>query len=160
MESFRKLSNFSFSVDKNLETKIISIIAFFLTLFKGYKCNRLYEITPKKQFLWEPAKTNFKSFEFHKTGLKIKKSSGHLLVTNWRNLVARCKFLVVSLHNVYDAAHSMVQSIRFDCLKISRTEVIINLEVNWLCVCNLAHFLWQKQIKLSIKCLFNFNLLL
>ena len=25
------------------------------------------------QFLWEPAKTNFKSFEFHKTGLKIKK---------------------------------------------------------------------------------------
>ena len=79
--------------------------------------HKLCEITPKKQFLWEPGQTNFKSFKFHKTGLKIKKSSGRLLVTNWRNIVIRCKFLVVSLYNVNDAAHNMVQSIRFDCLK-------------------------------------------
>ena len=116
-------------------------------------------MTPKKQFLWEPGKTNFKSFKFLKTGLRIKKSSGRLLVTNWRNIVARCKFVVVSLYNVNYAAHSMVQSIRFHCLKISRTEVSINLEVNWICVCNLAHFLWRKQNKVrwTKKCLLNFN---
>ena len=28
-----------------------------------------------------------------------------------------------------------------DCLKMSGTEVGINLEVNWLCLCDLAHFL-------------------
>ena len=40
-------------------------------------------------------------------GSKLKKSSGHLLATNWRNIVARCKFLVASLYiNVNDAAHS------------------------------------------------------
>ena len=37
-------------------------------------------------------------------GLKLKKSLGQLLATNWRNIVARCKFLVASLHNVNDAA--------------------------------------------------------
>ena len=68
-------------------------------------------------------------------------------MTNWRNIVTRCKFLVVSLYNVNDAAHNMGQSIRFDCLKISRTEVSINLEVNWLSVCDLAHFFWRKQSK-------------
>ena len=40
-------------------------------------------------------------------GLEIEKSSGHLLVTNWRNIVARCKFLVVSLYNINDAAYSV-----------------------------------------------------
>ena len=39
-------------------------IAFFFTLFEGYKCNMLYEITPKKKFLLEAEKTNFKSFKF------------------------------------------------------------------------------------------------
>ena len=43
-----------------------------------------------------------------KQGLKLKKSLGHLLVTNWRNIVARCKFLVTSLYNVNDTALSMV----------------------------------------------------
>ena len=34
------------------------------------------------------------------TGLEIKKKSlGRLLASNWRNLVARCKFLVASLYN-------------------------------------------------------------
>ena len=41
------------------------------------------------------------------SGLEIEKSSGHLLVTNWRNIVARCKFLVVSLYNINDAAYSV-----------------------------------------------------
>ena len=41
----------------------------------------------------------------------------------------------------YQKPYSMVKSIRSDCLKISRTEVVINLEVNWLCLCDLAQFL-------------------
>ena len=32
-------------------------------------------------------------------GSKLKKSLGRLLATNWRNLVARCKFLVASLYD-------------------------------------------------------------
>ena len=39
-------------------------------------------------------------------GSKLKKSSGRLLATNWRNIVASCKFLVASLYNVNDVAHS------------------------------------------------------
>ena len=39
-------------------------------------------------------------------GSKLKKSLRRLLATNWRNIVARCKFLVASLYNVNDAAHS------------------------------------------------------
>ena len=39
-------------------------------------------------------------------GLEIKKSSGRLLTINWRNIVAKCKLLVVSLYNVNGAAHS------------------------------------------------------
>ena len=30
-------------------------------------------------------------------------------MTNWRNIVARCRFLVASLNNLNDAAHSMAQ---------------------------------------------------
>ena len=41
-------------------------------------------------------------------GLEIKKKSPRrLLATNWRNIVARCKFLVASLYNVNEAAHSI-----------------------------------------------------
>ena len=47
----------------------------------------------------------------------------------------------------------MVQSIRFDCLKISQTEVSINLEVNWLSVCDLAHFFMTKAKQGEMKCL-------
>ena len=32
----------------------------------AYTCHKLYEITPKKRFLLEPEKTNFKSLKFHK----------------------------------------------------------------------------------------------
>ena len=39
-------------------------------------------------------------------GSKLEKSSGRLLATNWRNIVASCKFLVASLYNVNDATHS------------------------------------------------------
>ena len=68
-------------------------------------------------------------------GSKLRKSSDHHLATNWRNIVARCKFLVAILYNVNDTAYSRVRSIRFDCLKISRTEVGMNImEVNWLCL--------------------------
>ena len=57
-------------------------------------------------------------------------------------MVARCRFLVTGLNNFNDACHSMALSVRFDCLKISQTEVGINLEVNWLCLCDLANLLW------------------
>ena len=54
------------------------------------------------------------------TGLELQKSSGCLLAT-------RCRFVVTSWNNLNDSAHSMAWSIRFDCLKISETEVGINL---------------------------------
>ena len=38
-------------------------IAFFFTLFKGYQCNKSYEINPTKRFSLEPEKTNFKRNE-------------------------------------------------------------------------------------------------
>ena len=50
----------------------------------------------------------------------------------------------------------MAQSITFDCLKISRTEVGINLEVNWLCLCDLAHFFMTKAKQDKMKCLLKF----
>ena len=86
------------------------------------------------------------------------------MATNWTNIVARCKFLVASLYNVNDAAHSMARSIRFDCLKISQTEVGINLEVhaNWLCLCDLAHFYDKSKARKDemfvLTLLFNLNL--
>ena len=40
-------------------------------------------------------------------GLKLKKSSGRLLANNWRNVVARCKFLVTSFYNVNDTAQGL-----------------------------------------------------
>ena len=40
-------------------------------------------------------------------GSKLKKSLSRLLATNWRIIVGRCKFLVASLYNVNDAAHSI-----------------------------------------------------
>ena len=52
--------------DFNLHWTKTKHIAFFFTLFEGYKCDKFYEITPKKRFLWEAKKTNFKCFKFHK----------------------------------------------------------------------------------------------
>ena len=65
-ESIRKLSNFYFQWTKTLYQNKFKQIAFFFPVFEGYKCNKLYEITPKTRFLCEPNKTNFKSFKFHK----------------------------------------------------------------------------------------------
>ena len=42
-------------------------------------------------------------------------------------------------------------------LKISWIEVGINLEVNWLCLCDLAHFLWWKQSRIRWNVCFNFT---
>ena len=53
----------------------------------------------------------------------------------------------------------MTQPIRFDCLKILRTEPGINLEVTWLCLCNLAN-LWWKQSKIGWNVCFNFTYLI
>ena len=54
MKSFRNLSNFNFQRTKTLYQNNFKHIAFYCTLFKGYKFNKLYEITPKKRFLFEP----------------------------------------------------------------------------------------------------------
>ena len=62
-ESVWKLSNFIFHETKTLYQNILSYtVAFFVTLFKGYKCNKLHEITPKKRLLWEPEKTTFEIY--------------------------------------------------------------------------------------------------
>ena len=46
-----------FSGQKPLYQNNFKHIAFFFTLFKGYKCNKLYEITPKKRnSCWNPRK--------------------------------------------------------------------------------------------------------
>ena len=45
-------------------------------------------------------------------------------------------------------------------LKISWIEVGINLEVNWLCLCDLAHFLWWKQSRIGWNVCFNFTVLI
>ena len=42
-----------------------------------------------------------------KQGLKLTKFSGRLFATTWRNIVARCKFLVASLYSVNDAAQDL-----------------------------------------------------
>ena len=65
-DSIRKLSHFNFQCEtKTLYQNNFKHIAFFFTLFECLKCNKSYEITLKKKFLWEPEKTNFKSFKFH-----------------------------------------------------------------------------------------------
>ena len=54
-------------------------------------------------------------------GSKLKKSPSRLLATNWRNIVSRCKFLVASLYNVNDAAHSI--SLASDIILAWRSEI-------------------------------------
>ena len=49
-ESLKKLSNFNFQWTKALYQKNLNHIAFFFTLFEGYKCKKVYEINPKKKF--------------------------------------------------------------------------------------------------------------
>ena len=73
------------------------------------------------------------------------------MATNWRNVVAGCQFLDASLYNVDDTTHGMVISIRFHCLQ---KEVSINLEVNWLCLCDFLTFFMTKAKQDKIKCLF------
>ena len=46
-----------------MEKTVYQRIAFFFTLFKGYQCNKSYEINPTKRFSLEPEKTNFKRNE-------------------------------------------------------------------------------------------------
>ena len=45
-KSIMKLSNFKLQWTKTLCENHFKHIAFFFTLFKGHKCNNLYEITP------------------------------------------------------------------------------------------------------------------
>ena len=66
MKSITKLSNFYFQWTKTLYQNNFKHIVFFFTLFKGHKCNKLYEITPKERFLLEAVKIYFNSVNFHK----------------------------------------------------------------------------------------------
>ena len=72
MKCLRKLSNFNFQRTKTSYQNNFRHIPFFFTLFKGYKCNKFYEITPEKSFLLDPEKTNFKSLKFCMTILPVK----------------------------------------------------------------------------------------
>ena len=65
-----------FSGTKTLHQSNFNPIVLFLTLIEGYKCNKLYEVTPKKRFLLEPIsyeKTIFKSLKFHKMKFYLKR---------------------------------------------------------------------------------------
>ena len=44
-------------------------------------------------------------------GSKLKKLLGRLLATNWRNIVARCKFSVASLYNQNNFQVPLVESV-------------------------------------------------
>ena len=88
-------------------------------------------------------------------GSKLKKSSGRLLATNWRNIVARCKFLVASLYNVNDAAHS--QGFRYFVLlqsrKFTKTRKIPqNSEeiVSTTCLYNIFLSYWGYLVALNL----------
>ena len=71
-----------------------------------------------------------------------KKTSGRLLVTNWKNIVARCRFLVPSLNNLNDTAHSMARSIRFDCLIVCSSPEVNNVKL-------FSNFAFVSQVFLS-----------
>ena len=47
------------------------MIAFFFRLFEGYKCNRMYEITPNEKILMGPEKTNFSDHELQLTNWNL-----------------------------------------------------------------------------------------
>ena len=60
----------------------------------------------------------------------------HVILLVWTGLEIK-KILRLSFGDQLEKySHSMVRSIRFDCLIISETEVGINLEVNWFCLCD------------------------
>ena len=44
-------------------------------------------------------------------GSKLKKSLGRLLATNWRNIVAKCKFSVANFYNQNNVQVPLVESV-------------------------------------------------
>ena len=77
---------FIFSRQKSLTQEYFKpylMIAFCFTLFEGYKCNTMYEITPKERFLWDPRKqtsmiTSFNSQnEISRVKLQKTSAKGH-----------------------------------------------------------------------------------
>ena len=103
-------------------------------------------------------------------GSKLKKSLGCLLVTNWRILVARCKFHVTSLCNpnvrvlFVESVHvvSEIQSLLFSglfakfCSSNSNriAENIANKSPYLTFLCHLAHFFMTNTMQDKIRCLF------
>ena len=77
-----KLSNFNFWWTETLtlyQSILSPSIAFFLTLFKGYKCNKVYEVTPKKRFSWEQEKIDSNFTGIEKTQVKSSCTWFHLM---------------------------------------------------------------------------------
>ena len=94
--------------------------------------------------------TNTKKFQ----GSKLKKSSGRLLAINWRNVVTKCKLLVASLDNVNATTHSMVRSIRFDCLKIIMDKSRYKYGGKLALFTRFGTFFLTKAKQDKMKCLF------
>ena len=55
------------------------------------------------------------------------------------------KILLYFTSAIYQKPCSIAQSIRFDCLKISWTEVGTILGINWIRLCDLAHFFYDES---------------
>ena len=73
---------------------------------------------------------------------------GEVSPETFRKSVSENPAIFAFFFATYQKPCSMAWSIRIDCLKLSWTEVGINLEVKWLCLCDLAHFLRRKQSKI------------
>ena len=73
-ESIRKLSNFNFQWTKTLYQNNLDNIAFFLTVFKGYRLLVICNNT-KDYFSWEPEKINVKFQQNCENTSKIPKIS-------------------------------------------------------------------------------------
>ena len=71
-ESIRKLSSSNFQQTKSLYQSVLNNIAFFFTFCKGYRCNQLSVITPKKISYGSPRKkSNFKKWHLTHEIFKI-----------------------------------------------------------------------------------------
>ena len=66
-KSIRKLSNCNFQWTKTLSQNSLNNIAFFFTLFKGFRCNQLSVITPKKISCVSPRKEMSNFTKWHLT---------------------------------------------------------------------------------------------
>ena len=82
-EAIRKLSNINFQWRKALYQNNLNNITFFFTFFKGYRCNSLSVITPKKI-----------SYEIEAEKINVKFSQMTPYTWNFQNFTCVFKILV------------------------------------------------------------------